>query len=61
MINRLVVRHELSKLEATWLLKTWQLGGVAKTRDSFSCYLAGFKAALIIKAVERELKSERNG
>lgn len=59
-LSRLVTKHELTELEASWLLKAWQLAGVAKMRDRFACYVAGFMAGMAIKTVEQEVKGERN-
>jgi hypothetical protein len=59
-IGRLVAKHELTELEASWLLKAWRLGGVAKMRDRFACYLAGFMAGIALKTVEQEVKARRN-
>jgi hypothetical protein len=60
VVARLVAQNELSPLEASWLLKAWQLGGVSKTRDPFASYLAGFFAGIALKTVRREVKSGRN-
>ena len=60
IISRLVTKHELSELEASWLLKAWELGGVSKMRERFACYLAGFMAGIAFKTVEHEVKSTRN-
>ena len=59
VIERLMAKHELSELEASWLLKAWELGGVAKSRKRFACYLAGFMAGIAFKTVEQEVKSRR--
>jgi hypothetical protein len=60
VIARLVARHELTELEANWLLKAWKLGNVAKSRNRFACYLAGFMAGTALKIVEQEVGSARN-
>jgi hypothetical protein len=60
VIDRLVAKHELTDLEASWLLKAWQLSRMSKTRDRFACFLAGFMAGIAIKTVEQEIKRKRN-
>ena len=60
IIARLVARHELTELEASWLLKAWEIGGVARTSNRFACYLAGYMAGIAFKTVEQEVKSTQN-
>lgn len=60
LVARLVAKHELTQLEAQWLLKAWELGGVSRTRQRFACYLAGFMAGIALKIVEQEVKSTHN-
>ena len=60
VVARLVARHELTELEASWLLKAWEVGRVARTRQRFACYLAGFMAGIALKIVEQEVKSTQN-
>jgi len=57
IIARLIAKHELTELEASWLLKAWKLAGVERTSNRFACYLAGFMVGIVLKTVESEFKS----
>ena len=60
VIARLVAKYELTELEASWLLKAWELGKVSRTRNRFACYLAGFMAGMALKIVEQDVKTAQN-
>jgi hypothetical protein len=59
VIDRLVAKHELTELEASWLLKAWQLDAVSQRGSRFGCYLAGFMAGMAMKTVEHEIKRSK--
>jgi hypothetical protein len=54
VIARLIAKHELTELEASWLLKAWRIGGMPKTQNRFAYYLAGFMAGIALKTVEQQ-------
>jgi hypothetical protein len=56
IIDQLVAKRELSEVEASWLLKAWAIGGTARRRDPFGCYVDGFLAGMAIRIVEQEIK-----